>query len=150
LNTLKIILKALPEILFTELISRKLLSFNLETIKTEIILKKVLERIPQQNYNTIKCISKILFRMLQLASSPNVVKSIFSFFATSFLNPTSPKGSKKAVYFIKFLFSNYKDLFGSEESILEDYFEDSSEERMHSYNTMKLLYLKKYKINSFN
>ena len=50
LNTLKVILKSLPESLFTEIVSRKLLSVDPESIEREKILKRAIEKIPLCNY----------------------------------------------------------------------------------------------------
>ena len=77
LNSLKVILRSLPETLFTEIISKKILVSH-EYGDDESLFKDILEMIPQNNYKTIKYISKVINQLFDV-SSTKVAKSISSF-----------------------------------------------------------------------
>jgi hypothetical protein len=110
LNSLKKILKSLPEILFTNLVSDILLYSDDNSLFTKVLLKRALDKIPQENYETIKCISKMVHNIL-ISSSSNSVKLICSFFEFNFFQTNDPRLSIKAKNFLELLFKNFEELF---------------------------------------
>ena len=110
LNALRVILKSLPETLFTQLISKKLLSVEPESIEVEKILKKVLNKIPRCNYKSIKCVASV-FHDLFLTCPPKTSHAISSFFLCSFFNAKNQQETKNASFYLKFLCENVNELF---------------------------------------
>ena len=143
LNVLKVILKSLPENLFTEVVSRKLLSFKLDQVETDLLLKKALEKIPFHNYKTIICILQVVYKMLENAS-PKVFKSISSFFTSSFFITNSPNKTNKALFLLKYLFENAQHIFHGENPK-----ENSRKNRKEKFKSLKLVSLNQFSLKVF-
>ena len=143
LNSLKVILRHLPETLFTNLISSKFISVDIESYVTEKLLRDVLEKVPRCNYNTIKCVSKVMHELFQICVSKTSL-SLSAFFVSCFFQINDPQEMSKATYFIRFLFDNALEFFK-----FDDFQESSGSSDVSSERKKSILGLGKNNIKRF-
>lgn len=155
LNSLKVMLKHLPETLFTEVISKKLLCIKTESYELEKLIRDVLDRVPLDNYNSIKCISKFVRQLFEI-SPKRTIKSLSGFFVSCFISTSINNEILRASSLLKFMFENANEFFrqSSDSSCSEkdsSACESSEEKKSFSINlkNLKNFHLSQFK-DSFN